>query len=462
MTEILIPEFDLSDPMVVADAIAPALGQRIGGVLGNVGDIVSGIQGASEILQSGDGVAISASMAAVIQVFVGWLRSRSEENADDTKANRREHQKRFMSDTPIAWMCRKDVEAKRPLGSVILKRKPFVKMSDMLNQFGPGAVYAFSRVGYDLIRRSFKRTDGPNAFDEGQPDIAEQIAALSDDQRQPINCMSNLAAMAGQGCCYYPGEKIQFSFGTYPYIHGRSVVSFEYVDPEIPFIRHAALMTPSAHHVMIDEGEVYKAYIYWSEFARLKEIPEIGKGQKDPGVYRDSQGLPQEIGGAQYWSIPQDGYNLQVKAQALRDVTAAFYQFFVVRQMVLRQFGWLAPNVKAAAKSSKDERIRKLARGEKVPLWKWDPFDPLLQLEQLPQGAKNPGKGKQAPPVRDVGPEKDEPKQDKPKPTSSPSRDESVSDVTRWVNLGVLLAGVGGAAYVGRKDIIRWIREKVR
>lgn len=460
---ILVPEFDLSDPMVVADTLAPALGQRLGAVLGNVDAIVSGIQDAGKLLTSGDGLAISTNMAQVINMFTNWLRGRSEENAEETRLNLRNHQLAFMKDTPIAWMTRKDVGAKRALGQVILKRKPFVKMSDMLNQFAPGAVYTFSRLGYDLIRRSFKRTDSPNAFDDGQPDIMKAIAALSDEQRQPLECMSNLAGLIGQGCCYYPGEKIQFSFGTYPYIHGRAVTSFVYVDPEVPFIRHAALMTPSAHHVMIDEGDVYNAYLHWSDYVNLKQIPDMGKGQKDPGVYRDAQGLPQEIGGTQYWAVPRDGYSEKIPAKALREVTAAFYNFFVVRQMVLRQFGWLAPTVQAAAKDSKDERIRKLARGEKIPLWKWDPFDPLLQLEQIPEGTPNLPTGKKTTPDKGNKP-KDEPK-DEPKQSTSPppatSEDNSTEKVP-WLDLGMLLAGVGGAAYVGRKDIARWIRERFR
>jgi hypothetical protein len=458
----LLTEFDLQDPMVVADKIAPVVGERVGDFFGNAAALVDGLKGAGQLLLSGDGISIATSMAGFIKAFTGWLRNKSEENAEQTWLNRRLHQTVFMQDTPIAWMTRKNVGATRALGSVVLKAKPFVKMSNMLKQFAPGAVFSFERVGYDVLRRSFSRTDAPNAFDEGQPDIFAAIKALPESQADMLQCMSNTAALAGRGCCCYPGEEIQFSFGTYPYLQGFSVISGQsYVDPEIPLVRHAALMAPSAHHVLIDEADVYRAYMHWSNYARLKEIPPIGEGQKDPGIYIDKQGLPQEIGGTQYWWVGSGDFKGQAPGARLRDITASFFQFFVVRQMVLRQFKWLAPSVKEAARDSKDERIRKLARGESVPLWKWDPFDPLLQLEQLSDGPNHGGGFS----VKDAPPKPDPDKGPDKGPAKTEKQTEAAPEPSRgipWIDVGAVLAGVGGAAYVARRDIVRWVREKVR
>lgn len=445
----IITEFDLQNPTVIADDLAPVLGERIGEYYGNVQDLVAGLQGAGQLLMSGDGLSIATSMAGFIKAFTGWLRSTIEGNAEQTAINLRNHQVAFMSDLPIAWMTRKDVGAKRKLEDVVLKRKLKIKMSDMLKQYAPGALFAFERIGWDVVRRSFPNTAYPNAFDDGQPDIVSAIQTLPEALADKLRCMSDVAALTGRGCCYYPGEKIQFSFGTFPYIYGYSVIGGKdtSVDPEIPLVRHVALMTPSAHHVLIDEAEVYWAYKHWLKWSRLTEIPAIGKGQKDPGIYIDDQGLPVEIGGAQYWQTGSDAWS-KVSGQALRDVTTSFYQFFVVRQMVLRQFEWLAPKVKEAAKNSNDERIRKLARGENVPLWKWSPFDPLVQLEQLVEDGSQGGGA-----VTDDS--KDEPR---PKRVGRPEEGSGVP----WIEVGAVLAGVGGAAYVKRDSIKRWVRERVR
>lgn len=460
MTVTIVSELDLQDPTVVADVLAPVIGERVGAILGNAAKAIECLQEASNLLRTGDGVKISVSMAAVINAYTSWLRGQIEDNAAGTKRNRERHQRAFMNDTPIAWMVRKDVGAKRGLSQVRLKRGPGLKMSDMLNQFAPGAVYELERVGYNVIRRSFRQTDSPNIFDVGQPEIMRAMIELSDAERQPLVCMSDgAAAINGQGCCYYPGEAIQFSFGTYPYIHGRSIVSATPVDPEVPLIRHAALMTPSAHHVLVDEQEVYAVYQHFLKMTRMLEIPRIGKGQKDPGIYLDEQNLPRTIGDGQYWELRyENGTKDLITGDAIRDVAAAFYQFFVVRQMVLRQFGWLAPSVKKAAESSRDPRIRKLARGEKVELWKWDPYDPLVQLARAPEGA---------PPKRAPAPQ-DPPPRPTPTPSGASKRYEPVPKTTetptnargRWLPFGLLALGVGGAAYLGRHRIGTWARRR--
>ncbi|PCC66468.1 hypothetical protein [Nannocystis exedens] len=368
MTRVLFAgELDFRVPQLVQDTIAPALGERLQPVLGGEAmEALGTLKDAWNLLTSGDGAAIATSVAGLIEAFTGWLRSSIEADSATERLNIAAAQEAFVGPVDARWMWRAP-SGGPPASTARTKMGPGWPSSRVLAQWNKGAVYVFpTKRIYDCVRRSFRRTDATNVFDDGQPTLAWTAA-----DEAIVKCISRSSEYwESRGCAYNPGERIQLSAGTWPYVHGVDVVAWSGVTAVKSALaaHYLALHTPSAVHVQTDSRPVQAIWERWQQLVlqRLPLLPPVG--QQDNGVFRTSSNQVHVQGpDDQYFEIEYAGQKWSVRADVARHVTDSFVGFFELRKAVLRDWDLLAPSVQKAGKDSHDPVVKARSLGQAQP-----------------------------------------------------------------------------------------------
>lgn len=357
-------------------------------------------------------------------------------------------------------------------------------------------------TGFSVTKRLHRRgqppiTPIPSKYDEVYfgtlPSLAAQDLADAGLEGAPKLLQRLIvkmeAAFYNQSFIPPPDYQYLFSIGTYPYTswstanNGRPGPAGSVTLNASMAALAAGIHSLSPMHALVRSSEVAKCYRAWLDTTRLRQLPALPKGQPEPGVYLDEQGLPwgpsaldtfgcvTSLTAEQMKHVPKYQYEkdtaqrcaadpklanmidsgcypegigmspYRIGWKAAREIELAFRSFFAIRRAALFQMESTTDAFQQAARASADPEIAAAAKGKPPAYEPWDAADPL-------------GDGWRA----TKAPKKQPPKAPK-KPTAPVVKPKPENDYSALWGFGATAAaGLAAIGYAERAQIDAWLR----
>ena len=389
-TDLLKRGYDLANPKITTEVIAPEVANAVGQIFKDsaaavdaVANVFSSLQGASAALESiGTTVAVAVGAVAAARGVLERTAGRWEETS--TKREMESRDRLFAERSPGAWQSRFKIVGPKP-GDLDLKDNVGGwGAAEFLGQYKPPGVVFMRKGRRDRLVATFPTyaTDMGGFARLSDNGLTPDIVASPDmnqrtdiwgllDQRYAIPAVpekygwnylcdspgaNNVDAidrvLSSMSCAPVPGSTLSMSWGTFPFL-GPLGDAWPLGPQGVATC--LAMQALTAVWAALKESGVEKSYRYWLEHSRIRELERNPKRQLEAWeMVLDSDLLPYSIN---EWGIPPfvgDIPGIQLSTRRWAAVETSFRRFFALREMAIRQPELLPKSLQPAIQANDD------------------------------------------------------------------------------------------------------------